>query len=179
MIQPPLIVPDTNAFIQLAERGLLPVLPKIGQMVIVDAVGMETIGLPQKDFAKDIAWWTSGRSVGMADANILYEKTAMGVFMARQTAIMPQYKMKGAGEMAIRDWLVAQQAHPSPKDIMIVTDDIKAQKMLTLHAQGQRATVLGAYDLLCYAEKSGHIKSASASWLQRVTPKRAYKGIVP
>lgn len=163
MTPPPLIVPDTMALIQLAAIRRLDLLPRMGQAVLVDMVEHEAIRRTDKPFAHDVAFWTNMRSMVGGDKEPVFADTLVHADYLAKQQLNPTYKMRGAGEAAIAEWVGANPAHGA-QGIIIVSSDKNVPTRLRKAPTAAFVTVLPTEKFLDTAEQLGLISDADAAW---------------
>lgn len=163
MTPPPLIVPDTMALIQLAAVRRLDLLPRAGQAVLVDMVEHEAMRRTDKPFAHDVAIWTNMRSMVGGDREPVFADTAVYLDYRQKRDLNPAYSVRGAGELAIAEW-VGANASSGMQGVLIVSSDKKMPARLRQAAPNAPATILSTEKFLGLTEQLGLISDADATW---------------
>lgn len=162
-MQQPLIVPDTMALIQLASIRRLDLLPRMGQAVLVDMVEHEAMRRVDKPFAHDVAFWSNMQSMVGGDKEPLYADTLVYADYLAKKRLNPGYKVRGAGETAIAEWVGANPAHGA-QGAIIVSSDKNVPARLRKTQTAALVTVLPTDKFLDVAEQLGLLSDAGAAW---------------
>jgi hypothetical protein len=129
-------------------------------------------GLLDKDYAKDIAWWSSATMITSKNNNVDYESTMIGKILGENRVRDSKFKMKNAGENSIAEWLSKNQSRTGC-EFLVITDDAKAKAMLTQRFLNKPVHIIGAFNALHRAQNLGLLKNAQATWSKVVPPMRS------
>lgn len=162
-ITPVVVVPDVSPLIHLAAANLLPLLQEFGRVVVMDMVAYEASADPNKPWASEIAdWLTKGREPG-GNEPVEIVKTEIGEAFRLARQADPAFKMRDAGERAIRDWL-ADALPELGGPVLIVYEDKKMPKLIQRERLDDVVVMATTRAILVFAEERGLIVSAEDIW---------------
>ncbi len=105
-ITPIVVIPDMSPLIHLAAAGMLSLLQEFGRVVVMDIVAYEASDDSTRPWALDVAaWLKKGQELG-GNQPVEIVKTEIGEAYRLARQANPNFRMRDAGERAIRDWLV-------------------------------------------------------------------------
>ncbi len=160
---PVVVVPDASPLIHLAAAGHLTLLNALGRVVVMDVVGHEAASDRTRPWALDIAaWLDAGQAAGSIHP---FEVAVREVGEAYRLARIadPRFRLRGAGERAIRDWLVDALPHLSGAALVIYEDE-GVPKLIRRERFSQPVVMATTRAVLMFTEERGLIASAEESW---------------
>ncbi|GBR16816.1 hypothetical protein [Asaia spathodeae] len=166
--KPDVIVPDTGPLIHLAQANALHLLHEVGSRVVVtDMVAIEATANLKKPGAAEIQnWLDRGASLG-SNAPVLIEKTDVGrAFLASRQAD-PTFRWRGAGELAIVEWLRDKVDH-TDQAVLVVYENGRVPRMVGDYGVHADIDVVTTRAFLELAQRQGIISSADDYWKQVV-----------
>jgi hypothetical protein len=166
------VVPDVSPLIHLASAGQLDLLHAFGRVVVMDVVVHEATGDLAKPWAGDIAaWLAAGAGPGAAHpVQVATTEIGEACRLARQAD--PAFRLRGAGERAIRDWLV-ESLPGFGGSALVVYEDRKVPALIRRERLDQVVIVATTRAVLEFAEQRGVIASAEAVWTDIMTGARS------
>jgi hypothetical protein len=151
------VVPDVSPLIHLAAAGALDLLHAFGTVVVTDVVAFEASGDPAKPWAREIAEWVGGRKP------VRIATTEIGEAYALARRADPRFRLRNAGENAIRDWLV--EALPDlGGPALVVYEDRRVPNLIARAELGEKVVLATTRTLLIFAQERGLIVSAEELW---------------
>jgi hypothetical protein len=162
-ITPVIVVPDMSPLIHLAAGGLLPLLHEFGRVVVMDIVAYEASDDLARPWARDVAvWLTKGREPGSNQpVDVVTTEIGEAYRLARQAD--PAFKLRDAGERAIRDWLVdtlPEVGGPA----LVIYEDKRMPRLIQREQLADVVVVATMRAVLVFAEERGLIASAEDAW---------------
>jgi predicted nucleic acid-binding protein len=162
-ITPVVVVPDMSPLVHLAAAGRLSLLQEFGRVVVMDIVAYEASDDVTKPWALEVARWLRKGQESGSNQPVEIVETEIGEAyrLARQTD--PSFKLRDAGERAIRDWLVdtlAEVGGPA----LVIYEDKKLPKLIAREHLEDVVVVATTRAVLIFAEERGLIRSAEEAW---------------
>jgi hypothetical protein len=155
MPPPTIIIPDTGPLIHLAAGDLLHVLPAMGRVIIPDAVTLEAIRLPDKQWAPEVAAW-----LALGHAEIV--ETDMGG-LYQLMIDMGRKPPRNAGEISIIEWLL-EYLEEGNGPAVVIYEDRRVGRMVGREPELEAVGLLTTRSFLELAEERRIIPSAEAAW---------------
>ena len=103
-ITPAVVVPDVSPLVHLAAVDALSLLQEFGRVIVMDMVAFEASADLEKPWASEVAAWLRRDAGGLPPVAIVATEIGEAYRLARQAD--PRFRLRNAGESAIRDWLV-------------------------------------------------------------------------
>jgi predicted nucleic acid-binding protein len=162
-ITPAVVIPDMSPLIHLAAAGHLRLLQEFGRVIVMDIVAHEASSDRSRPWASEVSEWLENGQQADSSHPVEIVKTEIGEAyrLARQTD--PKFRLRNAGESAIRDWLV--DALPEiGGPALVVYEDKRVPKFLQRERLDEVVLLATTRALLLFAEQRGLIKSAEEAW---------------
>jgi len=162
-ITPVVVVPDMSPLIHLAAARHLPLLQEFGRVIVMDIVAYEASDDVTKPWALEVAAWLSKGQEAGSNQPVEIVKTEIGEAyrLARRTD--PNFKLRDAGERAIRDWLVDMLPEVGGP-ALVIYEDKKMPKLIQREHLEDVVVVATTRAVLAFAEERGLITSAEDVW---------------
>jgi len=162
-ITPVVVIPDMSPLIHLAAAGMLSLLQEFGRVVVMDIVAYEASDDSTRPWALDVAaWLKKGQELG-GNQPVEIVKTEIGEAYRLARQADPNFKMRDAGERAIRDWLVDTLPYIGGP-ALVVYEDKKMPKLIQREHLEEVVVVATTRAVLAFAEERGLIASAEDVW---------------
>jgi predicted nucleic acid-binding protein len=161
-ITPVVVVPDVAPLIHLAAAGQLALLQEFGRVVVMDVVVYEASGNVAKPWAQEVAAWLAKRQEAGSSQPFEIVKTEIGEAYRLARLADPEFKMRNAGENAIRDWLVETVQDIGGPALVIYED--KLPNLIRREHLEEVVVMATTRAFLMFAEERGLIKSAENVW---------------
>jgi len=160
---PVVVVPDMSPLIHLAAAGQLPLLHEFGRVVVMDIVAHEATGDMTRPWAREVAaWLREGRRPG-AGGRVEIATTEIGEAYRLARQAKPDFRMRDAGERAIRDWLVDALPHLGGP-ALVIYEDKRMPRLIEREKLGNMVVVATTRAVLIYAQERGLLESAEDTW---------------
>jgi hypothetical protein len=162
-ITPAVVVPDVSPLIHLVAVGCLPLLQEFGRVVVMDVVALEASAEVEKPWARQVAEWLAERNATEGRQPVAVVTTEIGEAYRLARQADPNFRLRNAGENAIRDWLVEilpEIGGPA----LVVYEDSKVPKLLRRERLHEVVVAATTRALLAFAEERGLIRSAEDTW---------------
>jgi hypothetical protein len=162
-ITPVVVVPDVAPLIHLAAAGQLALLQEFGRVVVVDFVAYEASGNVAKPWAQEVAAWLARGPEAGGSQPVEIVKTEIGEAYRLARLADPEFKMRNAGENAIRDWLV-ETLPDIGGPALVIYEDKKLPNLIRREHLEEVVVMATTRAFLMFAEERGLIKSAEDVW---------------
>ncbi len=167
-ITPVVVVPDMSPLIHLAAAGKLWLLQEFGRVVVIDMVAYEASADLTRPWASEVAAWLK-RGLGYgANQPVEIVRTEIGEAYQLARQADPDFKMRDAGERAIRDWLVdtlPELGGPA----LVIYEDKKMPRLIQREHLEEVVVMATTRAVLAFAQERGLIASAEDVWNDIVT----------
>ena len=167
-ITPVVVLPDMSPLIHLAAAGCLWLLHEFGRVVIMDVVAFEASGDGGRPWAREVAAWLADGQKPDSDRPVEIVKTEIGEAYRLARQADPDFRMRNAGENAIRDWLV-ETLPDVGGPALVVYEDKKMPRLIRREHLETLVVIATTRALLAFAEERGLIRSAEAAWTDIIT----------
>lgn len=160
-ITPAVVVPDVSPLIHLAAVDALSLLQEFGRVIVMDVVAFEASADLEKPWASEVAAWLRRDAKGLPPVAIVATEIGEAYRLARQAD--PRFRLRNAGESAIRDWLVETLPEIGGA-ALVVYEDEKVPKLIRRENMAELVVMATTRALLIFAQERGLIKSAEDTW---------------
>ncbi len=161
-ITPAVVVPDVSPLIHLAAAGALTLLHEFGRVIVMDVVAFEASADIEKPWAREVAAWIQRDAPkGAPPVEVAPTEIGEAYRLARQAN--PRFRLRNAGENAIRDWLL-EMLPVVGGPALVVYEDQKVPKLIQRERMDELVVMATTRALLNFAEERGLINSAEDTW---------------
>jgi hypothetical protein len=141
----------------------LPLLQEFGRVVVTDVIAFEASAEVEKPWARQVAQWLAERNASEGRQPVAVIKTEIGEAYRLARQADPDFRLRNAGENAIRDWLV-EMLPEIGGPALVVYEDSKVPKLLRRERLHEVVVAATTRALLVFAEERGLIRSAEDTW---------------
>lgn len=162
-ITPVVVVPDVSPLIHLAAVGCLELLQEFGRVSVMDIVAQEASEDLSKPWALEVASWLARGQEARSNRPVEIVRTEIGEAYRLARQANPSFKMRNAGENAIRDWLVETLLEIGGP-VLVIYEDKNLLKLIRREHFEDVVVVATTRAVLAFAEERALIESAEAIW---------------
>jgi len=167
--RPDVIIPDTGPLIHLAQVDALHLLHGIGQRVIVpDMVVIEATADLDRPGAQAIRNWIRAGQAEGTNQPVILEQTDVGTAYTAAREARPDFRWRGAGELAIVEWLTTN-ADRTAETAIVLYENGRVPRMVSNAGLDADIDILTTRALLDLAQTRGLIDSAADYWERILT----------